>query len=390
MIARDEEHNLPRALSSVREVADEIILTDTGSTDRTVSIAREFGAKTFRFPWCDDFSAARNFCLDQANGTWIFWLDADEELLKSSAPALMEATAQDGVLAYHILRQDLVDPNRPDRYTEMWQLRLFRNRPDLRFAGRCHPHFQPSIESIAEKENLEIGVSTVAIRHYGYIGELKEAKLQRAASLLELELEDQPDQLYYLIEYGRTLLQLRDRKGHEILARATEKVLERREDKSPPTPLVAALFEYLLQIPRKQLPCDLTPEQVCELALRWFPKGAPLLWIMAGQAFQKGQFERAEILLKELVRMREKQDYDHHISFDPRIIGDDAVLNLGACLFRQAKLAEAEECFRKLLESGERSNEARKNLNAIKKARYRASRTVKRKKKQRKKRKKRN
>jgi len=222
----------------------------------------------------------------------------------------------------------------------------------------------------------------VTLRHYGYVGQLREAKLQRAARLLELELAERPDHLYYLIEYGRTLLQLKDRRGHQILARATEKMLEHREKKSAPTPLAAALLEYLLQLPKKHLPCGLTPAEVRELALRWFPKGPPLLWIMAGEAFQRGRFAQAEILLRELVRMGEKLDYDRHISFDPRIVGDDALLTLGVCLFRQAKLAEAEEWFTRLLPSQRRSNEARKNLKALKKVRNRASMVARRKKRQ--------
>lgn len=307
MIARDEEEGLARALLSVAHVADEIIVTDTGSTDRTVQIARDLGAKVFPFPWCDDFSAARNASIEKASGEWILWLDADEELLQESIPELCRLLEDRNALAAYICRQDLVDANRPDYFTEMWQLRLFRNRSELRFIGRCHPRFDPPAEFLARDENLEVvHIPDVTIRHYGYIGQFKEAKLQRAVRLLELELAERPDQLYYLIEYGRTLLQLRDRKGHEILARATEKVLEQRENKTAPMPLAAALFEYLLQLPKKELPCHLTPGEVRELALRWFPRAAPLLWIMAGQEFQGGRFERVEVLLRELVRMGEK------------------------------------------------------------------------------------
>src|SRR5882724_11685213 len=83
-IARNEEKNLPRALASVRGIADEVIVADTGSTDRTVEIAKESGAIVCHFPWCDDFSAARNFAISHARGDWILWMDADEELLPES------------------------------------------------------------------------------------------------------------------------------------------------------------------------------------------------------------------------------------------------------------------------------------------------------------------
>ena len=78
MIVKDEEKNLPHCLDSVRGIFDEIVVVDTGSTDRTRSSAREFGARVFEFPWIDDFAAARNASLAHATGDYAFWLDADD------------------------------------------------------------------------------------------------------------------------------------------------------------------------------------------------------------------------------------------------------------------------------------------------------------------------
>ena len=364
LIARDEEENLPRALSSVAGSADEIIVVDTGSRDATVAIAQKAGARVFHFPWVDDFAAARNTALDQAKGKWILWLDADEELLPASRAALKKALEDETALAFHVRRRDLVERNKLDRYTEMWQLRIFHNRPDLRFQGRCHPHFHPSEQAIATAAGLEIRPSKIILRHYGYLGEYKQSKLERAARLLELELTDRPGQLYYLIEYGRTLLQLQDSRGHEILARAAGQVMEHRHETAAPTPMAAALFEYLLQLPAEKLATGLERETLENLAGRWFPRSAPLIWIQAQQAFAAENYAVAEKLLRQLVELGEGRDYDRHISFDPRIMGDDARLNLGVCLVRQAKLKEAKACFRRLLK-GRRKKEAKANLKAI-------------------------
>lgn len=135
--------------------------------------------------------------------------------------------------------------------------------------------------------------------------------------------------------------------------------------------LRASLFEYLLQLPKRQLPLDMTPSDIRNLALKWFPNGAPLLWILAQQAFSKEDYERAETYLEALVDMGKKQSYDRHISFDPRIVGEDALLNLGVCRVRQAKLKAAAECFEALIQSGLQIKAAQANLKVINRFRKR-------------------
>ena len=80
MIVRNEEHNLPDCLEPVANLFDEMIVVDTGSTDRTKEVAQRCGAKVIDFTWVDDFAAARNESLKHATGQWIMWLDADERL----------------------------------------------------------------------------------------------------------------------------------------------------------------------------------------------------------------------------------------------------------------------------------------------------------------------
>jgi hypothetical protein len=365
LIARNEESNIARALESVRSVADEIIVTDTGSTDRTIEIAESLGAKVSHFPWCDDFSAARNHAVEQATCDWVFWLDADEELLPPGRSEWRELFRRKDAMGYHIIRRDLMGTaEQTDFFTEMWQLRIFRRRPDLRFLGRCHPHFEPPIEDIAAREGKQVLFAPVVIRHYGYIGEMKESKLRRGARLLALELQDRPDQPYYMIELGRTLLQVGDPKGHEVLGDATRIILRHRGDKTPPTPIVALLFEYLLTTDERDLKVKTPRDEILVLAHRWFPLGAPLVWLEAQLRFGEEDFESAAALLEKLVRMGRMGEYDRSVSFDPRIIGDDALLNLGVCYLRMAELDRAESCFKRLMKSS-RASEAAANLEAI-------------------------
>ncbi len=357
MIVRDAAGDLDESLGSVREIADEIIVTDTGSTDGSVAIARRHGAVTDHFPWCDDFSAARNHALARATGEWVLWLDSDEALEMASVPALRRAVERPDVDGFQVIRHDLMDAGDPARHTRMLQLRLFR-REGAAFVGRCHPDFDPPLARVETAKGI-------VIRHWGYVAERMPEKLRRSARLLALELEERPGRLYYRIELLRTYLQLGDARAGEVLAQAGDELAAHRKDASAPLPHAALLLETLLQWPADNLPAGWTTDELEALAARWFPDAPPLLWLAAGRAFLAGRYGRAEAKLRRLLAMGRSHDYDRHTSFDPGIVGEEAALNLAACLIKQAKLAEAKRLLRPLAESGRVGDRARANLAAI-------------------------
>lgn len=365
MIARDEAANLPVALRSVAGVADELIVVDTGSRDATPQIAAEFGARVGYFAWSDDFAAARNAALDLATAHWVLWLDADEELRPESAAELRAAVDDPRGLARLVLRRDLCDRARPGFFTRMWQLRLFRRRPDLRFIGRCHPHFPLRLESLAVAEGLTYGPSEIELNHYGYIEPgVRLSKAQRAVRLLELELRDRPGQLYYLVELGRTLLQFDPPRGIAVLGEAAQLLAAERGAPQPSSPACALLLEHLLQVP-PPLPGGFTPEEVRALCERWFPRAAPLIWLRAREDYAAGRFAACERRLRQLLQMGRDGTYDQWVSFDPAIISEDAQLCLAACLVRQARLDEADSLLRPLAADARLGPAARENLAAI-------------------------
>lgn len=96
MIVKDEEELLPHCLASVQGAVDEMIVVDTGSSDRSPEIARQHGAVVVPFEWCDDFAAARNAGLEQASGDWILFLDADEVLDRAAREQIRSWTAISG------------------------------------------------------------------------------------------------------------------------------------------------------------------------------------------------------------------------------------------------------------------------------------------------------
>ncbi|HEY0255321.1 MAG TPA: glycosyltransferase, partial [Kofleriaceae bacterium] len=127
MIARDEEEDLPRLLESVRDLADELVLVDTGSRDATVRYARDAGARIVELAWPNDFAAARNVSLDHASGDWILVLDADEEVVDVAAlrTELEEAHRME-LAGLSLLQRNLSPPGEATTYTDLPIVRAFR------------------------------------------------------------------------------------------------------------------------------------------------------------------------------------------------------------------------------------------------------------------------
>ncbi len=98
MIVKNEEALLPRCLKSIRDFVDEMVIIDTGSTDATCDIIREYGARLERFEWCNDFSAARNYALSFVKTPWTIWLDADDVCLNPHIlPKLTSGAHKNGI-----------------------------------------------------------------------------------------------------------------------------------------------------------------------------------------------------------------------------------------------------------------------------------------------------
>lgn len=371
LLSGHADTNLARSLDSVRETADEIVLTDTGLSDRVQTLASRFKARVSGFPWCEDCAAARNHCLAQARGDWILWLDADEVLLPEQGSQLKRLLTNPDALAYYVSCQDVANEDCSERFTQMWQLRLFRNRDDLRYLGRCSPRFDPPVQEIGRNENLSILPSSITLRHFGAESDATRNGLQQKLRLLELELRERPGQLPYLIECGRTRLALGDPGAPHYLAEAARKTLSFWEEGRVPPAEVATLLEYLLQLREHDLPGNLTHAMVKAMVKAWFPRAASLQWILAREALVLGEFFEAERLLQNLIRLGQEESFDRFVSFEPRVVMEDALLNLGVCLFRLGKHQEAEVCFQQLLDQGVRVKEALSNLKAIHRSRQR-------------------
>jgi tetratricopeptide (TPR) repeat protein len=206
LIGKNEENNLPACLESARGLCDEIIVVDTGSADRTKEIASGFGARVFDFPWCDDFSAARNESLRHATGDWIFWLDADDRLDEDNRQKLRSLfdSLKDENAAY-LMKCHCVADLATGSGSVVDHARLFRNHPEIRWQYRVHEQIVPAVQ----RRGGELRRSDVVIRHTGYVDpEHRQGKNERYLRLLERENAERPDDPVTLFNLGWTLQKL--------------------------------------------------------------------------------------------------------------------------------------------------------------------------------------
>lgn len=134
MIVRDEAGRLAACLESVRHAVDEIVIVDTGSTDDTLSIARQYTQKIYTYQWQNDFSAARNFAIEQTTCEWVLSLDADEFV--QNAADLRTSISGSSFSSYCLPLCALKNADSMLEYDRFMVLRLFRRH--LRFSGFIH------------------------------------------------------------------------------------------------------------------------------------------------------------------------------------------------------------------------------------------------------------
>lgn len=203
MIVRNAEKYLATVLRSLGRVANEIIIIDSGSTDTTLEIARNYSCRIFDFVWGDDFSSARNFGIEQARFSWIMSVDADEVLYDvRAADILAKALADAAVPAYVIWVDNIFASGRVD---PVRMLRLYRNTPQIRFTNPVHESIGESL--YAGWPGFVPPVLDLHLRHYGYLPANAGGKHARNIRLLQKWADAEPASIYANYKLGGTLVE---------------------------------------------------------------------------------------------------------------------------------------------------------------------------------------
>ena len=198
LIVKNEEDNIERALSWGRSFLDEQIVVDTGSTDRTVEIAKRCGAAVYHFDWVNDFSAAKNFALEKCTGDWIFFLDADEYLEPADPIQIKKALQNAAAQGANSISCTLV--NLSDTMEELDQavlIRILKNEPGLHY-------YYPIHEQILFPSGLKTcnAAELLTIKHTGYTREaiINKDKTRRNLEIINHYLAQNPND-YVMISY---------------------------------------------------------------------------------------------------------------------------------------------------------------------------------------------
>lgn len=203
MITKNEEKNLRTCLESVKDYVDEIIIVDTGSSDKTIDIAKEYTSNVYTHTWSYDFSEARNKSLEKATKDWILFLDADEKLPISECIKLKETinnTEAEGLF----LRLENIVENKS--LGDAVVLRAFKNNPLYRFKNKLHEQIIFSIEENSGYDKIQ--PTNIRILHFGYdsnVCNLEEKKERNIKILESYKEEDRDGYFYYSLgnEYSR-------------------------------------------------------------------------------------------------------------------------------------------------------------------------------------------
>jgi tetratricopeptide (TPR) repeat protein len=311
---------------------DEIVVVDTGSSDRTKEIALSFGAKVVDFPWIDNFAAARNESLKYATRQWVFWMDADDRLDDANRDKLKSLFAElpDANAAYSMKCRCIGQ----DEQATVDHVRLFRNDPRHRWTHRVHEQILPALRST----KADVQFVDIRILHVGYADpKVLRRKGQRNLRLLLMEYQEQPDHPYTLFNLGSTYLE------QGSYAQAIPMLIRSIAASDPSDSIVRKLYVLVARC-HGNLGQAKEALAACVEGRKYYPDDAELLFTEGVYRRETGDQAGAEVCWRRLLDGREE---GHHFgSVNPALRGHIGRHNLAILLSDQKRYPEAEAQWR--------------------------------------------
>jgi len=289
MIVKDEQDMLGPCLDSVKDVVDEMIIVDTGSTDDTVKIAESYGAKIIDFPWTGSFAEARNVSLDHATGDWVLHLDADERIVPDDAARIRPLLARTYREGFQLVETNYTGESENAGVVTHNALRIWRHRPEYRFTGAIHEQKTDNMPIwLAERFEL----TPIRMLHFGYLKEVINSrdKSKRNLDLLLAEERENPS-AFNQFNIGTEYLQLNDpASARTHLDRAWEELLA---GEGPLSTGYGPMLAVRAVRARRETGALEAAEETRQQALGFYPDHTDLLYEGALIARERGDLAEA-------------------------------------------------------------------------------------------------
>ncbi|WP_198139086.1 glycosyltransferase [Crocosphaera chwakensis] len=347
MIVKNEEATLTKCLESVQDIVDEIVVMDTGSTDKTVEIAQKFGANVPTFEWGDDFAEARNEALKYVTGDWVLVLDADEVLNKKVGSQIKEAIDKDENLVVNLVRHEIGSSQSPYSLVS----RLFRKHPEVSFSRPYHAIIDDSVSELLKKEShwKIVDLPAITVFHYGYtpgaIASLD--KYNRAQQAMENFIKEHPNDPYTCSKLGALYAQIGKEK------QAIKLFKQGLKSNKADTHVLYELHYHLGNL--------LSKEEEKEKAIKHFQKAIDQP-IMA--PLKLGAYNNIGVVLQSMGDYKNAaQAYETTLKIDPSFI--TGYYNFAMTLSAMGKLADSVAIYEKLISLSPNYAAAYQNLGVV-------------------------
>lgn len=183
MIAKNEEKNIEKCIKSYKDIVHEIIVVDTGSTDKTIDLAKGLGAQVYKFHWANDFAEAKNYALSKAIGDWIIFLDADEYFDKESADKVPRLLDELKNTTYNAIGCKIINIDQDKNNMiqgSFLNIRIFKKDSGIQYIGNIHE----KIQNLKGKINVAAYYNKISVYHTGYSTKINKGKAQRNLDIL--------------------------------------------------------------------------------------------------------------------------------------------------------------------------------------------------------------
>ncbi len=337
MIVKNEEKNLDHCLETVKDFADQVVVVDTGSTDRTVEIAEKYGAKAIHSDWRGDFSYSRNISLDYADSQWILWLDADDRVPPAEARKFMKLKTAPPDRAFYLKIRNVL----PGGFGEQWyQLRMFPNHPEIRFERKVHEQVAFAIQRL----KMPVFREDVRIDHVGYgTPEIKHQKALRNREILLADFPRYQGDPAYVSSIGDSYFLTEE---FDTAIQWYRKVLE-IPDGERGQPDIFRQMPTSIALSYQRMGDREKAHRWIEKAIQASPQKLDSLFLAAGLREKMGDFAGAAALYERIIQVPAS-----HTTYatDPEGLKARSLVFLGKIHAKREMYPEAEQAFRRCIE----------------------------------------